>query len=69
MEIRKMMNEGRIIELNALITDDFFAVFSLGKVGEYETYDANAYRQGNIEAHEYYYGKNPVGTTLILVLA
>lgn len=59
IEIREMMNQGRITELNALVTDDFFSVFSLGKVGEYETYDAKAYRQGNIDANEYYSGKSP----------
>lgn len=59
IEIREMMNQGRITELNALVSDDFFAVFSLGKPGEYETYDAKVYRQGNIDANEYYSGKNP----------
>lgn len=59
IEIREMMNQGRITELNSLVSDDFFSVFSLGKVGEYETYDAKLYRQGNIDANEYYSGKNP----------
>jgi hypothetical protein len=59
VEIREMMNEGRITELNALVSDDFFAVFSLGKPGAYEIYDAKVYRQGNIDANQYYSGKNP----------
>jgi hypothetical protein len=59
IEIREMMNQGRITELNSLVSGDFFSVFSLGKIGEYETYDAESYRQGNIDANEYYSGKNP----------
>lgn len=59
IEIREMMNQGRIAELNALVSDDFFAIFALGKAGEHETYDAETYRQGNIDADEYYSGKNP----------
>lgn len=59
VKIRELMNEGRITELNNLISDDFFAVFSLGKPGAFETYDAEAYRRGNIQAHEYYFGKHP----------
>jgi hypothetical protein len=58
-EFRGLMNEGRVDETNALVTDDFFAVFSLGKPGEFETYDAGEYRRGNLEANQYYAGKNP----------
>ncbi|WP_346428511.1 alpha/beta fold hydrolase [Alicyclobacillus mengziensis] len=32
-EFRGLMNAGRVDETNALVTDDFFAVFSLGKLG------------------------------------
>lgn len=58
-QIRNMMTEGRIEELNTRVTDDFFAVFALGQPGHFETYDALQYRQGNIAAHEYYHGQNP----------
>jgi hypothetical protein len=56
---RDMMNDGRISERNSLVSDDFFAVFSFGNEGEVETYHAEQYRQGNVEAHEFYLGKNP----------
>lgn len=58
-DFRDLMNQGRIDETNALVTNDFFAVFSLGKAGEFETYDAIQYRHGNMEANQYYTGKNP----------
>lgn len=58
-EFRALMNDGRVDETNALVTDDFFAVFSLGKPGEFETYDACEYRRGNLQASQYYAGKSP----------
>lgn len=51
-QIRDLMNEGRITELNRLVSDEFYAVFAIGKPGEFETYDADQYHQGNIEAHK-----------------
>jgi hypothetical protein len=58
-EYRDLMNQGHIAATNALLTDDFFAVFSLGKPGEFETYHADQYRRGNLEVEKYYEGKNP----------
>lgn len=59
-QYRELVNQGRVAEVNALVTDDFFAVFSLGNPGEeYETYTADQYRSGNEEAKAYYQGKYP----------
>lgn len=32
-QIRDLMNEGRITELNRLVSDEFYAVFAIGKPG------------------------------------
>lgn len=37
-DFRDLMNQGRVDETNALVSDDFFAVFSLGKPGEFESW-------------------------------
>ncbi len=59
MERREMLNNGQVHENNALVADDFFAVFALGNPGEFETYNAEQYRAGNLQAVELYRGKSP----------
>ena len=58
-QYHQLMNEEKGKEANDLVSDDFFAVFCLGDDQSYETYQAEAYRAGNLEALEYYKGKRP----------
>ncbi|MFC4618232.1 hypothetical protein ACFO4N_05755 [Camelliibacillus cellulosilyticus] len=57
---REQMNKENVADINRLVADDFFAVFSLGKNRNIETYDAEHYRSGNLEVFKLYEGKNPV---------
>ncbi|HEU5140541.1 MAG TPA: DUF4440 domain-containing protein [Bacillales bacterium] len=56
---RGLMNEGNISEHNRRITDDFFAVFSMGDDSSFETFNAEQYREGNLEAGKAYEGRSP----------
>lgn len=55
----QLQNEGRASEMNKLVSDDFFAVFSLGNDSSCDTYDAEQYRSGNLQAEKLYEGKEP----------
>ncbi|HEX7064354.1 MAG TPA: hypothetical protein VF199_04740 [Bacillales bacterium] len=56
---RRLMNEGKIAEHNKRVTDDFFAVFSMGDDSSFETLNAEQYRDGSLEAAGAYEEKNP----------
>jgi hypothetical protein len=56
---RELMNDGDVVEHNRRITDDFFAVFSMGDDSSFETLNAEQYRTGSLEAAKIYEGKNP----------
>jgi hypothetical protein len=57
---RKQMNDCNFTEVNRLVADDFFAVFSLGKERSFEIYHAEDYRNGNLEVAKLYEGKQPI---------
>ncbi|HET6872170.1 MAG TPA: hypothetical protein VFH42_04195, partial [Sporolactobacillaceae bacterium] len=56
---REQMNLCRFSEVNRLVADDFFAVFSLGKERSIEIYRAEEYKLGNLEVAKLYEGRNP----------
>jgi hypothetical protein len=51
---REWMNQGLVDEHNQAISDRYFGVFCLGEPGQYETYNAQEIRQGNVDANLYY---------------
>ncbi|WP_404451766.1 nuclear transport factor 2 family protein [Virgibacillus necropolis] len=55
----QLQNNGRAAEMNQLVSDDFFASFSLGHDSSFHTYNANEYRSGNLQAEKIYEGKRP----------
>jgi hypothetical protein len=54
----QLQNEGKTSEMNKLVSDDFYGVFSLTNDGSYETYDAEEYRAGNLQAEAFYENQN-----------
>lgn len=56
---RELMNEGKVEEINRRITDDFIAVFSSTEPQGFNTFNAEQYREGNIQALQSYEGKKP----------
>lgn len=59
-QYREILNSGDVLKVNKWISDDFIGYFGYYNDRDYEVYDAETYKKGNVGTLKSFQGKNPI---------